>query len=184
MNAAAHPSRPPSGASGFEPTHLVPREGMPTWSAPDPAESSQPLPARLPVRLLDRHGDWGHVLCSNGWSAWVDARRLVLLPRKPPLAGEPGARTADARPLLGRAEETLGRYRHAVEELAAGRLDAQTFQRTTQGLRIGVVVDGDAVWLYDQEGDCWYYCDGTATSALAGRAPSSSGGAGRSGERR
>ncbi|ARZ72040.1 hypothetical protein M1P56_14270 [Streptomyces sp. HU2014] len=151
----------------FRPTHVVPPDGLPTWSSPDGAVPTEPLDPLLPVRLLDRLGDWGQVLCSNGWAAWVDGRLLVPLPQGPPAASAPLARTADARGLLGRIEQTLGRYRRAAEELAAGRVDGETFRRTTQGLRLGVVVDGESVWLYDAERDGWLYYDGTAATAFA-----------------
>lgn len=151
----------------FRPTHVVPQEGLPAWEAPDPTRPTVPLDALLPVRLVERHGDWGHVLCANGWSAWVDGRLLLAVPQEPPAAGQPLARTADPRPLLARVEETLGRYRQTVEELAAGRLDGEEFHGRTQGMRVGIVVDGEAVWLYEAEHERWVYCDGTRMSTYA-----------------
>ncbi|GAA0646039.1 hypothetical protein GCM10009535_24550 [Streptomyces thermocarboxydovorans] len=147
---------------GFRPTHVVPTGGLPTWESPDPGRPSVPLDPLLPVQLLQRQGDWGHVLCSNGWSAWVDARRLLAVPQDPPAADPPMARTADPRPLLLRAEETLARYRAAVTDLADGTLDGETFGARTRGLRIGLVVDGDSLWLYDSDHGRWVYTDGTA----------------------
>ncbi len=165
----AAPAFPPGAAPGFLPTHVVPADGLGTWAAPDGAVPTEPLDPLLPVQLLSRRGDWGQVLCSNGWSAWVDARLLVTLPQNPPPAGGALVRTSDARKLLARIEETVGRYRRAVEDLAAGRTDGETFQRTTHGLRIGAVVDGEEVWLYDAERDHWCYCDGTSMTGIAGR---------------
>ncbi|MFH8786844.1 hypothetical protein [Streptomyces roseoverticillatus] len=159
-----------SGIPGFLPTHVVPPDGLATWTAPDGAEPTAPLDPLLPVRLVERRGDWGQVLCSNGWAAWTDARLLVVLPQGPPAAGGPLVRTEDARTLLTRVQETLGQYRRAMEDLAAGRTDTETFGRTTRGLRVGAVVDGDALWLYDAERDLWCYCDGTAMAALASTA--------------
>ncbi|MEU7133609.1 hypothetical protein [Streptomyces sp. NPDC046261] len=171
MNPPGAPYPADRGGSGFLPTHVVPSSGLATWTAPDAAVPTEPLDPLLPVQLLSRLGDWGQVLCANGWSAWVDARMLVALPQNPPPAGGPLVRTADARRLLARVEETLGRYRRAVEDLAAGRTDAQAFRRTTHGLRIGVVVEGESVWLYDAEHDRWCYCDGTAMTTFAAREP-------------
>ncbi|MCX4911772.1 hypothetical protein [Streptomyces sp. NBC_00878] len=151
----------------FRPTHVVPRDGLPAWEAPDPTRPTVPLDALLPVRLVERRGDWGHVLCANGWSAWVDGRLLLAVPQMPPAAGQPLARTADPRPLLARVEDTLGRYRQSVEELASGRLDGEEFQRRTRGMRVGIVVDGEAVWLYEAEHERWVYCDGTRLSTYA-----------------
>ncbi|MFD4370843.1 hypothetical protein [Streptomyces sp. NPDC058486] len=157
----------------FRPTHVVPRGGLSAWQVPDPGYPTVPLDAFLPVRLMDRTGDWGQVLCSNGWSAWVDARLLVAVPDDPPAAGPALTRTADPRPLIARAEDALGRYRRAVDELAAGRADGETFRRRTRGLRVGMVVDGEAVWLYDAEHERWVYCDGVGLTTYAANSPPS-----------
>ncbi len=122
---------------GFRPTHVVPQHGMPAWETPDPARPTIPLDPLLPVHLVERSGDWAHVLCSNGWSAWVDGRLLVAVPQDPPAAGGPRDRTADPRPLLTRAEQGLARYRAAVEDLAGGALDGESFRARTRGLRVG-----------------------------------------------
>ncbi|WP_017237843.1 hypothetical protein [Streptomyces sp. SS] len=160
----------PDYVPDFRPTHVVPRDGLSAWEAPDPGLPTSPLDAFLPVRLEERAGDWGRVLCSNGWTAWVDARRLVSVPDDPPAAGRPLARTADPRPLIARAEDALGRYRRAAEELGAGRLDGENFRLRTRGLRVGMVVDGESVWLYDAEHERWVYCDGLGLSTYAASA--------------
>ncbi|WP_433858801.1 hypothetical protein [Streptomyces kronopolitis] len=151
----------------FLPSHVVPPEGMATWSAPDTTRPASPLDPLLPVQVIDRRGDWALALCSNGWSTWVDGRLLLSVPREPPAAAQPAARTADPRPLLGAVEGELTRYRHLVEELAAGQLDGESFARRTRGNRLGVVVDGDAVWLYDARHERWCYCDGVSLQTYA-----------------
>jgi len=151
----------------FRPTHVIPQDGLPAWESPDPSRPTVPLDGLLPVQLIDRLGDWGRVVCANGWSAWVDGRLLVAVPQTPPAASSPLTRTADPRPLLARVEEALTRYRSAAEDLAAGRLDGQSFRGRTQGQRIGVVVDGESLWLYDGEHERWVYCDGTRLSTYA-----------------
>ncbi|MER5969423.1 hypothetical protein ABT112_06740 [Streptomyces sp. NPDC002055] len=151
----------------FRPSHVVPREGMATWSAPDGAWPSVPLDPLLPVQVVDRRGDWALALCSNGWSAWVDGRLLVSVPRHPPAPGRPAVREADPRPLLERVADELAEYRHLVAELAAGRLDSGTFRQRTEGRRVGVVVDGESVWLYDARHERWCYCDGTSLQTFA-----------------
>ncbi|MFC4607518.1 hypothetical protein ACFO9E_06775 [Streptomyces maoxianensis] len=161
----------------FRPTHVVPQDGLPAWEEPDVSRPAEPLDPLLPVQLVDRRGDWGRIVCANGWSAWVDGRLLVSVPQEPPAAGQPLARTADPRPLLARVEETLGRYRRAAEDLAAGRTDGETFRRGTQGLRVGMVVDGESVWLYDAEHERWVYCDGTRLSTYAAPSGPAGGGA-------
>ncbi|MFF0290694.1 hypothetical protein [Streptomyces sp. NPDC005262] len=161
----------------FRPTHVVPSDGMSAWEAPDMSRPTEPLDPLLPVQLVGRRGDWGRILCANGWSAWVDGRLLVSVPHGPPEPGQPLARTADPRPLMARVQESLARYRGAAEELTEGRIDGETFRRRTQGLRVGMVVDGEAVWLYDAERERWVYCDGTQLSTYA-----SSAGPGHPGE--
>ncbi|MEU9173520.1 hypothetical protein AB0D34_38110 [Streptomyces sp. NPDC048420] len=152
---------------GFRPTHVVPGFGMPAWEIPDPARPTVPLDPLLPVQLVERRGDWAYVRCANGWSAWVDGRHLVAVPQDPPVPEAPLARAADPRPLLARADETLARYRAAVEELSGGRLDGEGFHSRTRGLRIGVVVDGEHMWLYDAQHGRWLYADGTRLSTYA-----------------
>jgi hypothetical protein len=151
----------------FRPTHVVPPRGLPAWEAPDPARPTAPLDAFLPVALAERSGDWGRIVCSNGWSAWVDARLLVAVPAEPPPPGASLGRTSDPGPLLARAQESLGRYRQAVRDLTEGRADGEAFRRRTSGLRVGLVVDGEAVWLYDVERARWVYCDGAGVGVYA-----------------
>ncbi|MFI8520655.1 hypothetical protein ACIGEZ_22940 [Streptomyces sp. NPDC085481] len=165
----------------FRPTHVVPRDGLPAWEAPDPGLPTEPLDAFLPVQLVERVGDWGQILCSNGWTAWVDARLLVAVPTDPPAAGAPLTRTADPRPLIARVEDALGRYRRAAEELAGDRVDGETFRRRTHGLRVGMVVDGESLWLFDAEHERWVYCDGTGLSTYATSSAPSVTGVGSSG---
>ncbi|WP_435239404.1 hypothetical protein [Streptomyces sp. YPW6] len=154
----------------FRPTHVVPPDGLPAWESPDVARPTDPLDALLPVEVRDRRGDWAYVACSNGWSAWVDGRLLVSVPRTPPAPGAPLARTADPRPLLARVEESLSRYRRAAQDLAEGRSDGEGFRQRTRGLRVGMVVDGESVWLYDAEHERWVYCDGDRLSTYAAEA--------------
>ncbi|WP_369243988.1 hypothetical protein [Streptomyces sp. R41] len=166
----------------FRPTHVVPKDGLPAWETPDPSRPTVPLDALLPVQLVDRFGDWGRIVCANGWSAWVDGRLLIAVPQAPPAASSPLTRTADPRPLLARVEEALTSYRSATEELAAGRLDGESFRDRTQGRRIGVVVDGESLWLYDGEHERWVYCDGTRLSTFAAEGDPASATPERTGE--
>ncbi|MEU9046058.1 MULTISPECIES: hypothetical protein [unclassified Kitasatospora] len=157
----------------FHPTHVAPPGGMASWTAPDPARPTARLDPLLPVHLLGHQGDWAQVLCSNGWTTWVDGRLLVALPQPPPAAGGPPARTADPRPALAEAESALARYRALLEDLAAGTLDLEAFREHTRGLRVGLVVDGEALWVFDPVHDRWCYCDGLQlqTYAAADRPP-------------
>ncbi|MFG2755673.1 hypothetical protein [Streptomyces wuyuanensis] len=161
----------PAAVPGFSPTHVVPGDGLPTWQAPDVSSPSAPLDPFLPVELVDRRGDWGRIMCANGWTAWVDGRLLVAVPQAPPSAGQPLDRTSDPQPLLARAEEVLSQYRRAADELATGRADRETFRRRTRGMRLGMVVDGETLWLYDAEHERWVYCDGAQLAPFAVTAP-------------
>ncbi|MFJ9843112.1 hypothetical protein ACIRYZ_22075 [Kitasatospora sp. NPDC101155] len=151
----------------FSPTHVAPPNGMATWAAPDPARPSARLDPLLPLRLIAHQGDWAQVLCSNGWTTWVDARLLVTLPQPPPAVGGPPARTADPRPALAEAETALARYRALLEDLAAGTLDLESFRERTRGLRLGLVADGEAIWVFDPAHDRWCYCDGLQLQTYA-----------------
>ncbi|MGW1894358.1 hypothetical protein ACWCP6_29575 [Streptomyces sp. NPDC002004] len=167
----------------FRPTHVVPQGGMQAWAAPDTSRPTVPLDPLLPVRLVDRKGDWALILCANDWSAWVDSRLLVPVPQDPPLPGAPPEHTADPLPLLTRVEEALGHYRSATEDLMYGQADGETFHRRTQGLRVGMVVDGESLWLYDAEHDRWLYCNGTRlTPYAAPHEPSAAEGGAAAGE--
>ena len=69
----------------FQPAFASPAQGLRTWSRPDGSLPNGPeIPAGLELELVERLGDWADVRCSNGWSAWVDARALVALAAPPP----------------------------------------------------------------------------------------------------
>jgi RsiW-degrading membrane proteinase PrsW (M82 family) len=61
----------------FAPTHRAPVEGLAAWASPDPAGPSTPLAGGLPLEIVARVADWAQVRASNGWTGWVDGRRLV-----------------------------------------------------------------------------------------------------------
>ncbi|MFG2710704.1 hypothetical protein ACGFX2_09060 [Streptomyces goshikiensis] len=157
----------PDEFADFRPTHVVPQEGLPAWEEPGTSRPTTALDAFLPVRLLARRGEWAEILCANGWSAWVDGRLLVAVPQPPPTGGRPLARTEDPRPLLSRTAEALDRYRRAADDLGSGRLDAEGFRSLTRGVRAGMVLDGEAVWLYDEASGRWMFGDGVRLTTYA-----------------
>jgi hypothetical protein len=74
----------------YRQTHVVPTEGLPAWAGPDgSAAPAATLDPGLDVMLLEQRADWAHVRCSNGWEAWVDARRLVASAPAPAAAPTP-----------------------------------------------------------------------------------------------
>ena len=69
---------PPTAAPQWSPTHRVPDEGMAAWAAPDPSlPPLVTLGGRLELVVAERAGDWARVVAVNGWTGWVDARRMV-----------------------------------------------------------------------------------------------------------
>src|SRR2546429_6287260 len=74
----------------YSQTQVVPTEGLPAWAGPDgSAAPAANLDPGLDVMLIELRADWAHVRCSNGWEAWVDGRRLVVLAPAPTTAPTP-----------------------------------------------------------------------------------------------
>jgi hypothetical protein len=64
----------------WAPTHTVPGGGMDAWTDPDPSLSPVAnLQARVELRVDEMRGAWARVTGSNGWTGWVDGRRLMAL---------------------------------------------------------------------------------------------------------
>ncbi len=75
---AAPPPPPPPAAPTWTPSHRVPDEGMAAWAAPDPSlPPVVTLGGRLELIVAELAGDWARVVAVNGWTGWVDGRRLV-----------------------------------------------------------------------------------------------------------
>jgi SH3 domain-containing protein len=62
-------------AAQWVPSHSVPPQGLRAWGAPDP---SGPVVANLapglPIQVAEVRGAWARVICSNGWTGWIDGR--------------------------------------------------------------------------------------------------------------
>jgi hypothetical protein len=73
----AIPPQPAPGPSPWVPTHSVPAQGLRAWQAPDP---SGPVVANLapglPIQVSEVRGAWARVICSNGWTGWIDGRLI------------------------------------------------------------------------------------------------------------
>lgn len=81
--AYASPAAQPaaSAQSAWTPGHKVPPQGMQAWAAPDPSGAVvATLGGHLPVQVAEMRGAWARVICSNGWTGWVDGRLLVAGP--------------------------------------------------------------------------------------------------------
>jgi hypothetical protein len=61
----------------FAPTHRAPAQGLASWQIPDPAGPQTLLAGNLDLEIVARVADWAQVRASNGWTGWVDGRRLV-----------------------------------------------------------------------------------------------------------
>jgi RsiW-degrading membrane proteinase PrsW (M82 family) len=82
--ATAGAARPGVGApltaplpAAWAPTHLAPPDGLQSWDQPDGSRPMTPLAPGLDLLVVQRIGDWAQVRAVNGWSGWVDARRLL-----------------------------------------------------------------------------------------------------------
>ncbi len=63
-------------------THRAPATGMDAWESPDPQRAPVArLDPRLEVMVAETLGAWAHIVCSNTWEAWVDARLLERIER-------------------------------------------------------------------------------------------------------
>jgi len=79
--AAPAPATATDPGRWFKPAHTAPATGMDAWSDPDPtAAPVARLDPYLDVMVTEQNGAWARIVCSNGWSAWVDARLLVGRP--------------------------------------------------------------------------------------------------------
>jgi Bacterial SH3 domain len=71
----AQPVQAQPAAGGWAPSHSVPAQGLRAWGAPDP---SGPVVANLapglPIQVAEVRGAWARVICSNGWTGWIDGR--------------------------------------------------------------------------------------------------------------
>lgn len=80
----------PAQPAVFTPTHEVPVGGMSAWPRPDPSlQPTARLEARVQLRVDETRGAWARVTGSNGWTGWVDARRLAPLGGAAPIAATP-----------------------------------------------------------------------------------------------
>lgn len=73
--AQAQPVPQQAPAGQWAPSHSVPPQGLRAWGAPDP---SGPVVANLapglPIQVAEVRGAWARVICSNGWTGWIDGR--------------------------------------------------------------------------------------------------------------
>ncbi len=71
----------PAPQGPWTPGHKVPPQGMQAWAVPDPnSPVIANLGGHLPVQVTEMRGAWARVVCSNGWTGWVDGRLLVAGP--------------------------------------------------------------------------------------------------------
>lgn len=80
LPTAGHPAATAAPANPFAPSHRTPAEGLAAWASPDPSGPTTALAGGLPLEVVGRVADWAQVRASNGWTGWVDGRRLVAVP--------------------------------------------------------------------------------------------------------
>lgn len=139
----------------FAPTDLVPGSGLPAWDEPDPARAPvAQLDPQLPVQVTERRPNgWTHILCANGWAAWVDGR--LLIPRDD-LAADPE--------LWSTLQDALAAYGRLVDEFAARAIDASTFAERALG--IGLIVREHDAWILDLPTKRWWRYDGISLTTV------------------
>jgi hypothetical protein len=107
---------------------------------------------------VERRTDWARIVCSNGWTAWVDARRLVP-------NGSVGEAPLQIDEDLSRVfGEALARYATLVGELQAGRIDLEAFRR--DAFRAGLVVRDSEAWVLDLASERWWRYDGLGLTTI------------------
>ena len=80
----------------FTGTHTTPAAGMATWPHPGSSTTGPRLDPHLVVQLVRVYGDWAQIVCSNGWSAWVDGRSLAPAGQQGVAASAPSRTTGDS----------------------------------------------------------------------------------------
>ncbi|WP_327094232.1 hypothetical protein OIE68_29095 [Nocardia vinacea] len=84
------------GEPAWHPTHQVPDNGMPAWATPDPTRPPVArIDPRVELQILDRTGEWAHIACNNGWTAWVDGRAIEPLAATATASWHPTHRVPD-----------------------------------------------------------------------------------------
>src|SRR5438045_3330954 len=76
--------------STFSPTYLVPDTGLVSFARAGAKEPGPKLDPGLEVTIVEWQGDWARIVCSNGWTAWVNGRLLVPVAAPTAVLGEPG----------------------------------------------------------------------------------------------
>src|SRR5688500_18765034 len=133
---------------------MAPDAGLRTWATADASQPTAALPAGLQVQLAERHGDWARIVCSNGWSAWVDARELI----------DVGKIVADAQAVFTRLDAAVREYQQVITDAAGQGIDQAEFQR--RALNAGMVVSDDEVWFLDLQNGRWCRYDGFTVTTL------------------
>ena len=145
-----------SEAAGFTPTHVAPATGLQAWLEPGGAPAPA-IPAGLEVQLLERNGEWAHIVCSNEWSTWVDGRELVEVSSGGGVSNE----------VMQRLRAAVNEYEQAVIDAEAGRIDDAEFRRRV--FKAGMVVGDDEAWFLDLPNARWCRYDGVGVTMLEAR---------------
>jgi hypothetical protein len=113
------------------PTHRVPQDGLRAYTDADAsAAPAATLDPGLEVQVLTRWGDWAYIRCTNGWSAWVDGRRLH------PMAGQQGAYASAAGAPVAQ-QQYAPQPQYATQQYAAQSYAPAPAAAPASGLNIG-----------------------------------------------
>jgi hypothetical protein len=141
----------------FEPTHTVPAGGLATYEEADPDRPTTPLDPGLEVAVAERHDDWVRVVCSNGWSTWVDGGQLVPM-------GRPAGSLLLDDDLSHALGEALAQVAVLVGDLKAGRINDGEFRR--EAFRSGLVIRDSEAWILDLSSERWWRYDGVGLTTI------------------
>jgi hypothetical protein len=133
---------------------MAPEEGLRTWATADTSQPTAAIPAGLEVQVAEREGEWARIVCSNGWSGWVDGRQLI----------DVAAARSMAEALLGRLDVAVKEYEQVVVDAADGRIEQAEFQR--RAFQAGMIVNDHEAWFLDLPTGRWYRYDGFAVDVL------------------
>ena len=122
----------------FAPTHVAPQGGLGAWAT---ADASQPPVATIdpavPMQVTEWSGAWAHIVCENGWTAWVDGRLLLPAPAPDAPTSAISTRRPPALPVDGCIGAALAVAAIFVPWVRAAGIDSVN----ATDLPVGVLVD-------------------------------------------
>jgi hypothetical protein len=133
---------------------MAPEQGLRTWATADTSQPTAAISGGLEVQLAERQGAWARIVCSNGWSTWVDGRELI----------DVVAMRSMAEALIDRLDAAVREYQQVVTEAAEQRIDQAEFKR--RAFHAGMIVSDGEAWFFDLPNARWCRYDGFGVTIL------------------